>query len=207
MARDELNMQRVLDLYLITTRRNRYILFCPTDIVEQCEVASGDRIHSVIAWVKQRPNRFVAWVGRALQAAHGHYVKLEDRIDPVERVLKAIACSAELTVNHAASIDESEARARFQSILRKQRMKHLFWLSIDSLLTAVVVAFTPILAPIPGPNVFFYYPALRLLSHYRAFRGATSALGSMPVRFKSLRDFSGLEENLRGLNRFLERMV
>src|SRR2546422_6292969 len=45
-----------------------------------------------------------------------------------------------------------------------------------TLFRSVVLVFTPVLAPIPGPNVFFYYPFLRLLSHYRAIRGATSGL-------------------------------
>ena len=201
-----LNMHRTLDLYLIP-RRNRYILFAATDVVEQCEIESGDRIRKTINWLKGRQNRLVAWMGRMLQSAHGHYMRLEDRIDPMERVLKAIACSSELVVHYPEALVESEARTRFREILRKQRLKHIFWLSIDGVITVGVVALTPILMPIPGPNVFFYYPALRLLSHHRARRGSASALGSMPVQYKSLRDFASVEENLRGLDRYLERMV
>jgi len=199
-------MTRTLDLYLIP-RRNRYILFAPTDIVEQCEVESGDRIRKSIDWLKGRPNRLVGWVGRMLGTAHGHYARLEDRIDPMERVLKAIGVSAALTVHYPEILEENQARATLREILRKQRIKHLFWLAVDSVITIIVLALTPILMPIPGPNVFFYYPALRLLSHHRARRGATAAVGPMPVQFKSLRDFASVEENLRGLDRFLERMV
>jgi hypothetical protein len=71
--------------------------------------------------------------------------------------------------------------------------------------SAIVLVFTPFLAPIPGPNVFFYYPFLRLLSHYRAIRGATSGLRSSGLEFKSLPEKSGLEDNPR-LARFLERI-
>jgi len=199
-------MQRALDLYLIP-RRNRHILFAPTDIVEQYEVESGDRVRKSIHWLRSRQNRLVGWVGRMLQSAHGQYMKLEDRIDPMERVLKAIGSSSELVVHFPQTLDESQARSTLRDILRKQRIKHLLWLSVDSVITLIVLALTPILMPIPGPNVFFYYPALRLLSHHRARRGATAALGSMPAQFKSLRDFASVEENLRGLDRFLERMV
>ena len=199
-------MTRTLDLYLIP-RRNRYILFAPTDIVELCENESDDRVRRSIGWVKQRQNRLVAWIGRVLQTAHSHYARLEDRIDPMERVLKAIGESSALVVHYPETLDEGHARTTLRDILRKQRIKHLFWLAVDSVITVFVVALTPILMPIPGPNVFFYYPALRLLSHYRARRGSASALGPMPVQFKSLRDFASVEENLRGLDRFLERMV
>jgi hypothetical protein len=217
---------RTLDLYLIATRGNRYVIFSPTDIVEQCEAESGDRIHRFLGWVMSRRNRVIAWVGRVLKAGHEYYMRLEDRIDPMERVLKAIACSTELNLYYSQSADETVIRSRFVSMLRKQRIKHMFWLCIDSVIGSIVVLFTPILAPIPGPNVFFYYPALRVLSHYRALRGATQALVSMPIEFRSLPDLAGLEENLRtprfdratirlfaermqirGLDRFLERMV
>jgi Mitochondrial K+-H+ exchange-related len=197
-------MLRTLDLYLIPARSGRYLLFAPSDVVEQCELESGDRIRKSIEWVKARPNRFVAWVGRVLQSAHAYYNKLEDRIDPMERVLKAIGASGDLVVHHQVEID-GIVRSQFRNVLRKQRLKHTFWLCVDGLITAGVVTLTPVLAPIPGPNVFFYYPALRLLSHYRAWRGASMALGSMPVQFKSLRDFVGLEENLPGLGHFLRR--
>ncbi len=219
-------MHKPLDLYLICTSRDRCILFSPSDVVEQCEAGSDDRITRAIHWLIARPSRPIRWVGRMLKSAHEYYVKLEDKIDPVERVLKAVAFSSEVMVHHSPSLTEDEAGSRLRSILRKQRFKHRFWLATDSLISVFVVALTPILAPIPGPNVFFYYPVLRLLSHYRAIRGAGSALGAMPVQFKCLPELSGLEENLqtprfdravvrrlserlqiRGLDRFLERMV
>ncbi|HLQ76200.1 MAG TPA: hypothetical protein VK210_02535, partial [Terriglobia bacterium] len=82
------------------------------------------------------------------------------------------------------------------------------------------------LAPIPGPNVVLYFPLLRMLSHLRALRGTNSGLRSEEIEFRCLPDLVGLEENLRtpsvnrhavlamaeglkirGLGRFLERMV
>ncbi len=211
-----------LDLYLIRSRGNRYILFGPSDLVERCEIESGDRVRRFIQWMVVRPNRIAAALGRVLRSAHEYYIKLEDRIDPVERVLKAIAGSSELVVHFGPSLKEEDARSRFRHLLRRQRMKHTFWLVLDALFAPI----TLVLAPVPGPNVIGYYPLLRFLSHYRAARGTTLALGSMPVQFKSLPDLSTLEENLqtprfdraavrgftarlqiRGLDQFLERMV
>jgi hypothetical protein len=213
----------ILDLYLIATRRRRYVLFSPTDNIEACEAESDDRVTQFIAWVMRSRYRIVAWVGRVLHVGHAYYEKLEDRIDPIERVLKAMACTNHLRVQ-AAPLPET-IRSQFQEVLRRQCAKHQLWLVIDAIVCLVVFVFTPFLAPIPGPNVFFYYPFLRWLSHYRALRGATSGLHSSSIEFKSLPELSGLEENLqkrfdrnairsmsdrlriRGLERFLERMV
>jgi hypothetical protein len=215
-------MREPLHIYLIRTRKDRYVIFAASDSVARCENESGDHVRQGIAWVASRKTRPVAWFGRVLKKAHVYYVQLEDRLDPVERVLKAIACSRELVVHHAPELGEAEASAELKSIMRKQRIKHTFWLVLDALFAPA----TLLLAPIPGPNVIGYYPCLRAYSHWRALRGTASALGSMPVQFKSLPDLSGLEENLqtprfdrdmvrnvmerlkvRGLDQFLERMV
>ena len=105
-------------------------------------------------------------------------------------------------------------------------MRQVFWFIVDLIISAVAIVFTPILAPIPGPNVVLYFPLLRMLSHYRAIRGASLGLRSVEIEFKCLPDLVGLEENLRtppfdrrtvlavaeglkirGLEQFLERMV
>jgi hypothetical protein len=140
-----------------------------------------------------------SWIGRGLRSIHDYYVRLEDKLDPVERVLKAMASTNHYTVH-------GQDRSEFHRVLRRQRWKHAFWFSIDFVITGVVITFTPILAPIPGPNLFFYYPFLRLLSHYRAIRGATSGLNSSEIQFKDLPQMIGLEDNFPGLARFLERM-
>jgi hypothetical protein len=194
-----MNNARTMDLYLIPTRSGRHTLFSPPEVVFALEQESADRVRQFIEWLVRRPNRLIAWIGRGIRAAHDYYQKLEDKIDPVERVLKAMA-STDRFVVYAA-----HPRA-FRPTLTRQRWKHIFWFSVDFVLTGVVVIFTPFLAPIPGPNVFFYYPMLRLLSHYRAILGATSGLRSSHVEFKDLPELSRLEDNLSGLGRFLERM-
>ena len=217
-------MARVLSLYLIATRKNRYVLFCPTDLLEVCEAESDDHVRRFIGWFTRRRNRIVAWVGRVLQAGHGYYEKLEDRIDPMERVLKAVACASHLEVHFAPGRSGDDGRGKFESIMRSQRRKHIVWGLVDTVVCVVLAAFTPFLMPIPGPNVFFYYPFLRWLSHYRALRGARLALRLDTIEYKSLPELSGLEENLQsrsdgkavrslverlkihGLNRFLEKM-
>jgi hypothetical protein len=219
-------MRTSLDLYLIAARNKRFVLFSPLNIVEGIEEESEDRIVKGIAWFMRHRNRVVAWFGRVLKAAHEFYLKLEDRIDPGERVLKAMASAEGFVVYHGPAHDSTDARSQFRSLLRRRRIRQMFWFIVDLVISAVAIVFTPILAPIPGPNVVLYFPLLRMLSHYRAVRGTSSGLRSDEIEFKCLPDLVGLEENLRtppfdrravlalaeglkirGLEQFLERMV
>ena len=188
-----------LDLYLIATRSGRAAIFSPPESIAALEASSTDHVRQFIDWFARRPNRLLAWVGRGIRSLHDYYVKLEDKIDPVERVLKAMASTSQFVVH-------TQIRNEFQPVLKKQRWKHVFWFSIDVVITGIVITLTPVLMPIPGPNFFFYYPFLRLLSHYRAILGALSGLRSKDVEFKDLPEPSRLSDDLPGLATFLERM-
>ena len=192
-------MSKSLDLYLIPARSGQHVLFSPHDALTAIEAESTDHLRQSIDWFARRPNRVLAWIGRGIRSLHDYYLKLEDKIDPVERVLKAMASTNRFVVYTKVPME-------FQRSLGQQRWKHVFWFSIDFVITGVVVIFTPFLAPIPGPNFFFYYPLLRLLSHYRAILGALSGLRSSNIEFKNLPELSRLEDNLPGLASFLERM-
>jgi hypothetical protein len=187
------------ELYVIPTAGGSYSLFSTPEAIHAMEEEYGDRVKQLIDWIRHRKNPVLAWMGRVFSMVHDYYVKLEDRIDPAERVLKAMASTNRFVVYGFAPQE-------FQRLVRSQRRKHIFWFTIDFMLSGVVLLFTPVLAPLPGPNVFFYYPFLRLLSHYRAVLGATSALDSKDIEFKSLPELRALEDNLPGLTRFLERM-
>jgi hypothetical protein len=219
-------MRQSLDLYLIAVRNQRYILFSPLDVVAEFQAESEDRIGKFIAWFTEHRYRVLAWLGGVFAKGHEYYIKLENRIDPGERVLKAMAVTPQFVVYHGRTADSVNAAARFRSVLKRQRVKQWFWLVIDFVISAVAIVFTPFLAPIPGPNIFLYFPFLRMLSHYRALRGIRSGLGAAAIEFKCLPDLIGLEQNLqtprmdrravlavagglniRGLEQFLERMV
>jgi hypothetical protein len=215
-----------MDLYLLGTSRRRCLLFGSLDLIEAIEKQSDDRVVQAIAWFRRQENRLVSWFGRVLKSAHDYYVRLEDRIDPGERVLRAMASRTRFVVHHGPSISSADARSMFHAALKRRRRKQRFWFSADLIISAFAILFTPVLAPLPGPNVVLYFPFLRMLSHYRAIRGARAGLRSSEIEFKCLPDLVGLEENLRtppsdrkvmlaaagglkirGLEQFLERMV
>ena len=208
-------------LYMIRVRRNRSTLFLPPESIEICVAGKRDRVRSLIRRMMLNKNRIVRWFGRVTRVAHRFYQKLEDRIDPLERMIKALNHPQSLHVFHAS---HKNPRSEFRDLLRGQMVKHMAWLVIDGAITAVAIIFSPILVPLPGPNVFFYYPLLRFFSHYSAMSGARRALGATDVQFVARPELERLETSLQsgaspgsgcasagvgvnGLEAFLERMV
>ena len=163
-----------LDLYVTPGKNGRASIAGPT---EGMDFAVGDPVRRLVDWCARRQNRLAAWIGRGARSIHDYYLKLEDRIDPAERVLKAMASADEFVVHPVVPSD-------FYRLLRRYACKHALWFSVDLVISAVVIIFTPVLAPLPGPNVFFYYPFLRLLSHYRAIRGTLAGLRAKKIEFR-----------------------
>jgi hypothetical protein len=203
-------------------RNGRIALFSPKNELEMFEAESDDRVRRALAWLAARRWRVPAFMGRVLQSGHGYYLRFEARLDPLERVLKAMASAARFRVIHSPAWTDEAARTQVQAKVRGQGMKHLFWAVLDLLLSIGALA----LAFIPGPNVVGWYPFLRSLSHYRALCGSRAGLASSQIEFKCLPELRRLEENLQasrfdrtkvhaiakdlkisGLHQFLERMV
>jgi hypothetical protein len=82
-----------------------------------------------------------------------------------ERVLKIKGDT--VTIHHAEDSSSRKIRLRFFFYLQKQRSKHLFLLLAEVLLLPI----SGLMALLPGPNVFFGFLALILITHWQAFRG------------------------------------
>ena len=217
-----MSSDRILEIYLIGFKVGKIGLFVPAHILNSFEDQSDDRVRRFIAWLSGHRFALVAWLGRVFQSGRGYCVRLEARLDPLERVLKAMAVANRYAVFHSASPEVTSVRRLFFTRLRHQRAKHLFWVVVDLLLSiaSLTIAF------LPGPNVVGWYPFLRSLSHYRAFSGTRAVVRSDNIEFKYLPEISRLEENLQapgfdrkrihaiaedlkvdGLEQFLERMI
>ena len=210
-----------VDLYMVRTPRFRLALFLPRRSLELCSRTEVDHFARFIR--KMRRNRYgvIRWVGRVTRLAHRYYQKLEDQIDPLERMIKALNCPTSFRVLHVPGID---AEARFRDLLRGQIVKHSAWLVVDGVLTVIAAMFFWVLVPIPGPNIFLYYPALRLVSHYRAKRGARRVLNDTGITFEARPELAAVErrvegrgsevsdetdlgDRIEGLDEFLKRMA
>ena len=217
-----MSSDRVLEIYLIAFTPSKVRLFAPSDILDLIEAQSTDRIRRFITWLQGHRYGILAWLGRVFESGRGYYVRLEVRLDPLERVLKAMDSVDRFTICHSTSADQAEVRKSFFSRLRRQSAKHVFWCVLDLVLSIASLA----IAFLPGRNVVGWYPFLRSLSHYAAYCGTRSILRSQCVTFKGLPELRTLEENLQapgfdrnnihaiaeelkisGLEQFLERMV
>jgi len=217
-----LSLERALEIYLISFKGDRLRLFSPVDDLEFFENKSEDRLRRFIAWLQAHRFSPVSWLGRMLHSGRGYYVRLEVRLDPGERILKAMDTAGRYTVFYSTSWDEQRARKHLFSRVRRQRAKHAFLCAVDFVVSVAALA----IAFLPGPNVVGWYPFLRSLSHYRAFCGTRALLRSSNISFKGLPELCTLEENLQapgfnrkrihaiaenlkisGLEQFLERMV
>lgn len=64
-------------------------------------------------------------------------------------------------------IKDKQVKKLFKIWIQKEKMKRLFLVVIEGL----ILPFTPFLALLPGPNIFFYIPALLFYYHLRSFLG------------------------------------
>ncbi len=209
-----------VDLYMIRTARRRTTLFLPRTSLDLCTATENSLFLRFIRRLTRNRNPVIRWVGRVTRTGYRYYQRLEDRIDPLERMIKALNRPRSLRVLHAPSTDPD---SQFRDLLRTQIVKHTAWLIVDGALTTLAAMFFWVLVPIPGPNVLFYYPALRLVSHYRAITGARRGLNGIDIRFEALPSLARVEEDIRkpspgqdadgvaagieGLGVYLKRMV
>ncbi|NIO48550.1 MAG: hypothetical protein GTN73_03800 [Candidatus Aminicenantes bacterium] len=77
-----------------------------------------------------------------------------------------------IQVFHSGRLDEKRIKIKFYFFLQKQRTKHIFLLTGETLLLPI----SGLAAFLPGPNVFFGYLALLMITHWQAFKGINRLL-------------------------------
>lgn len=95
------------------------------------------------------------------------YQSFREKFEYQERVCANFRYAQHLNVFHPAGMDSEQARQIFDRYLEHRYRKHTLWLWVDG----VVAALGSLLTPIPGPNIFFFYPAARALAHLLARKG------------------------------------
>lgn len=169
-----------LDIYLVRSARQRPVVFVTRRGLAAYSASEKDRIIRFVRRMMRSRNRLVRFVGRVARMGHRYYQKLEDRIDPHERMIKTFNYPGPLRVLHARELD---GRKALEECLRRQVVKHTTWVGLNGVMTLIAIALAPFTMPIPGPNVTFFYPFLRLLSHYRALQGARRGLADRSLEF------------------------
>ena len=125
------------------------------------------------------------------------YAALEKRFDYQENVCATLRHASELLILHSPNIDSDKAGERFTRFLDRCQRKHSRWFWVD----LVLALLGSLLTPIPGPNVFFLYPAARSLGHYFALTGARNARQLDVVSYKMEVRLNRIRGNLNHLDK------
>ncbi|MBI4446150.1 MAG: hypothetical protein HY645_09580 [Acidobacteria bacterium] len=99
------------------------------------------------------------------------YHTIEHRFDYQEKLCGELRRAPSIQVCHSPEVDGPRAEKKLREFFQMRYSKHSRWFKIDCVL-AVLGSF---LVFIPGPNIFFLYPAARAVAHYLAAQGARRA--------------------------------
>ncbi|MBI4454912.1 MAG: hypothetical protein HY644_03330 [Acidobacteria bacterium] len=118
--------------------------------------------HGLAQWGKARGR-----LGRIKRVLEKSYRALETKRPLTERLCAHLRHHEGVVLHVPATLSPESAGRLFLSFLAKCVKTHGRWVWADGLLAA----FGATLVLIPGPNIFFFYPALRALGHHYAQRG------------------------------------
>ncbi|HSR67079.1 MAG TPA: hypothetical protein VLU25_03995 [Acidobacteriota bacterium] len=135
------------------------------------------------------------WWGRSKARIFSTYESLKEKLDYYEKVCADLRGAQRLKIVHPSRWSADEAEGLLQDFLESRRGHHLRWFQVDVVL-AILGGF---LMPLPGPNLFFFYPAARAFGHYHARQGAAAALQCRPWAGEADRRLDQVEKNLSRL--------
>ena len=186
-----------MNFYLIQLRKRSVTLYTEGEYLHP----EAQRLHFIsvnrlIHRLACRKPRWASFLKNLIISVRDYYLKLEHKIDPMERVFKGMRHASRMNLYFSPALEESVAREKFEDLLAGQRNKHLFWVGVDFVLTILAIFLTPVLVPLPGPNIFLYFPGLRMFSHYLAWRGTLNGLKLEDRSFIPLAEISSIEQVL-----------
>ena len=121
-----------------------------------------------------------SWWTRLRSRIVDGYRRLRQHFAYQERMLGQLRHAEQLSLYHAVSFEPDHVEKALLKHFRAGYRKHTRWFLVD----AIVAGLGAILFWLPGPNVFFFYPAIRALGHYLARKGARHAFG-LPMSINS----------------------
>ena len=111
------------------------------------------------------------------EQAFGKVLKLEEK---------------KIQIFHSGRLDKKRIKIKFYFFLQRQRTKHIFLLVGETMLLPL----SGLAVLVPGPNVFFGYLALLMITHWQALRGINRLL-KKEYEFISSSLFKDWEQTLK----------
>lgn len=109
------------------------------------------------------------WVQKGIDILKNHTPKVLNYLSR-QKILAELS-RYNIRLKTAKAIDDDDLKRIFRIWIHKEKVKRLIFVVIEG----IILPFTPILAILPGPNIFFYIPALLFYYHYRSYRGLRNA--------------------------------
>jgi Mitochondrial K+-H+ exchange-related len=116
------------------------------------------------------------WKQKASEKGREFFEKAKARYEQVtcdlfasDRFVRRLQRFRKITVLLNQPIDPAVIRNRMKVMMRDRSYHHLRWLILDVLL----LPFSLLAMPIPGPNLIGYYLLFRVYSHWKAYRSAS----------------------------------
>jgi len=187
-----------MDFYLLQFRKHSPVLYTEGERINPSTYAElhsdyNNPVDRFLDKLARKESRAAQLLRRLIIVVRDSYYRLEEKIDPMERVFKRLRHAPNLTLFYSPQVSEQATVKTFEALLIRQRRKHAFWMVVDCLMAVVALALTPVLVPIPGPNLFLYYPGLRMISHYLARKGAVHGLGLNERKWVALLEIAEIE--------------
>ncbi|MEN8223473.1 MAG: hypothetical protein ABFR36_09470 [Acidobacteriota bacterium] len=109
----------------------------------------------------------VKWVQKGIDLTAKHFPRIINYLS--KQSILANICKYKIVIESDKNKKRSESMIKkvFAVWIRKERAKRMTFVVFESIL----LPFTPFLALLPGPNVFFYVPALLLYYHWKSLKG------------------------------------
>ncbi|MFN8006868.1 MAG: hypothetical protein U0V70_07570 [Terriglobia bacterium] len=187
-----------MNLYLIQPGKKSTLLYAEKEGVSESETkATKGLLDRWLDWLTLRNNRVASFCKKLTIVVHEYYIRVEYKIDPMEHVFKQLRHASEIKLHFSSALSVKEAAASFDKLCARQGKKHQFWFGVDLLLSVVAILLAPLTVPIPGPNLFFYYPGIRTISHFLAWKGSRHGAGLKAREFSPREEILELEKILQ----------
>lgn len=193
-----------MDVYLVPIGPDGYELYCEPQAglsgdaegrPEGWRQRSAVTFRRVLAYLEQerqrRAVRRAASPRRTLpQRARDRVVAwLAERVAE-QRLLWHLRRHASATAHHPADITGARAEAIVSQSLRRDGGRHLRWLVIYAVGTAIAWP----LSFVPGPNVLLYYFIFRAMGHYLSWVGARHGITAVTWTYAACRPLTDLRQ-------------
>lgn len=105
------------------------------------------------------------WVQKGIEVLKKHTPKILQYLSKQKILSHLSECN--ITIETIKAYEPHHITYAFQQWIKKEKKKRLVYIICEG----SIIPLTPILALLPGPNIFFYIPALFLYYHVISFLG------------------------------------